>query len=227
MTGLQSPSEYFQFFRSTSSSISPDEIVIAFYMGAAGRRDLDEDEPFFILRILLQEPVDRQEPFDDPFRVIDPLTLTATILPARFNSSRIFSFCFRTLSVGVPKTLRSTLMGKARTRVSRPLLTTLNFPYRPGIPSGGWPYPGSCCSGSGRETRSDRSPASLPESPPGRDRSKRPPDWARDVPEQGDGRIRAFLFDHLRQEREVIVLDEDERFVHRQLFEKAFGEFFR
>ena len=92
----------------------PDEIVIAFYMGAAGRRDLDEDEPFFILRILLQEPVDRQEPFDDPFRVIDSLHAYRHDLAVQFHSSRIFSFCFRTLSVGVPKTLRSTLMGKAR-----------------------------------------------------------------------------------------------------------------
>ncbi len=47
-----------------------------------------------------------------------------------------------------------------------------------------------------------------------------------DVPEQGDGRIRPFLFDHLRQEREVIVLDEDERLGRRQFLEKAFGEFF-
>ena len=205
----------------------PDEIVIAFYMGAAGRRDLDEDESFPVLRILLQEPVNRQEPFDDPLGVIDPLDADGHDLAGQIQFLTDLLLLFQDALRRRPENARVHADGKgpdegfpaaphdaeffridpgfhqAVGRIQEVVAVVLNV--KPDQIAAQHPFQDFLLVGA------DRKDLRIG---PG------------DVPEQGDGRIRAFLLDHLRQEREVIVLDEDERFVRRQLFEKALGEFF-
>ena len=45
------------------------------------------------------------------------------------------------------------------------------------------------------------------------------------MPEKGYGRVGPFVFDHFRQQGEVIVLDEDQRAFFRQFLQDTVGEF--